>query len=95
MRSINCTADIRRVFSSRAGVLAAALVGLSALHLFPAQANDSSASLDADGLRLTYNPSIVVESEDLISASTRSVSPIASTTRAIATSTRSSPSRFR
>lgn len=65
MRSMNCTAGIRRVFSSRAGVLAAALVSLSALHLFPAQANDSSASLDADGLRLTYNPNIVVESEDL------------------------------
>ena len=31
----------------------------------PAGANDSSASLDAGGLRLTFNPNIRVESEDL------------------------------
>ncbi len=40
----------------------------AALGLFPvnrASANDSSASLDAGGLRLTFNPDISVESEDL------------------------------
>ena len=41
----------------------AALAGLFAIA--PSSANDSSASLDADGLHFTYNPNIEVESEAL------------------------------
>lgn len=48
---------------------AATYAGLLALAGFlaiaPAAANDSSASLDADGLHFTYNPNIEVESEAL------------------------------
>ena len=51
------------------GIRAASCAGLVALAgllaMAPASANDSSASLDAGGLRLTYNPDIKVESEDL------------------------------
>jgi hypothetical protein len=65
MPNMDCTAALTRVLPLRAGMLAAALVGLCTLHILPARANDSSASLDADGLRLTYNPDIVVESEAL------------------------------
>lgn len=45
----------------------ALLAGLTAasVPIGTARANDSSASLDAGGLRLTFNPSIRVESEDL------------------------------
>ena len=47
--------------AKRAGL--AVLAGLFAI--VPASANDSSASLDADGLHFTYNPNIEVESEAL------------------------------
>ena len=40
-----------------------ALIGL--LAIAPARANDSSASLDTDGLHFTYNPNIEIESEAL------------------------------
>jgi hypothetical protein len=42
-----------------------ALASLFVMHGAPAPANDSTASLDAGGLRLTYNPNIRVASEDL------------------------------
>lgn len=48
----------------RAAVFVAVLFSVCALQV-PTLANDSSASLDADGLRLTYNPNIVMESESL------------------------------
>jgi hypothetical protein len=41
------------------------MVLVSLLALSPAGANDSSASLDADGLHFTYNPNIEIESETL------------------------------
>lgn len=43
----------------------AALGALAALAAPPAQANDSSAELAGGGLRLTYNPHVRMESEDL------------------------------
>jgi hypothetical protein len=54
---------------SRTAVSAATGAGLlalaSLLTFAPAAANDSSASLDVGGLKLTYNPNVSVESEDL------------------------------
>lgn len=45
----------------RTAVLLAAVCALQV----PAHANDSSASLDTEGLRLTYNPNVIMESESL------------------------------
>ncbi len=44
---------------------AACVAGLIAMAATPAGANDSTARLDAGGLRLTFNPDIRMESEDL------------------------------
>jgi hypothetical protein len=51
--------------ATRAALVAGTLAGLIAFPAAPLTANDSTASLDAGGLRLTYNPDIRVESEDL------------------------------
>lgn len=52
-----------------AGLGVAGFAGMAALAallgIAPAAANDSSASLDAGGLNLTYNPNVRLESEDL------------------------------
>ncbi len=58
----------RRPVRSHFLVCAAVLAGLAAAAFYAAgaaRANDSTASLDAGGLRLTYNPDIRMESEDL------------------------------
>ena len=48
------------------GATCAGLLALASLLAFaPAAANDSSASLDVGGLKLTHNPNVSVESEDL------------------------------
>ena len=57
------------MWNSRAVVSGATCAGLLALASLlasaPAAANDLSASLDVGGLKLTYNPNVSVESEDL------------------------------
>jgi hypothetical protein len=49
----------------RSALFAGLTAALAMLPIGPADANDSTASLDAGGLRLTFNPHIRVESEDL------------------------------
>ena len=49
----------------RAVLCAGMAVALAFIPIGPAHANDSSASLDAGGLQLTFNPDIRVQSEDL------------------------------
>ncbi len=52
-------------FKPGRAVVFAGLMAAVCLFCGPAGANDSTASLDAGGLRLTYTPDIVVEFEDL------------------------------
>jgi hypothetical protein len=49
----------------RMSVARFALAAMLAASAWPANANDSTASLDTGGLRLTYNPDIKMEAEDL------------------------------
>ena len=57
---------MRNSRTAMTAVTGAGLLALASLLAFaPAAANDSSASLDVGGLKLTYNPNVSVESEDL------------------------------
>ena len=57
---------MRKSRTAVSAVTGAGLLALASLLAFaPAAANDSSASLDVGGLKLTYNPNVSVESEDL------------------------------
>lgn len=66
MQKANCDFGAPRRFArGRAAIFAGLTAALGLLPLGPISANDSTASLDAGGLRLTLNPDIRVESEDL------------------------------